>query len=260
MTEIHLNQAVLVIGDDDTASRPDMLAEKAAERGARIAETFSFPQGEAASQEDLTDVEAVVAVLSRAIDTRQDVWCPFPLQDLCREQHIRRLSLALQRHGLNLLMGQHLSPCPVEGGYSEIDSALRNEVRAVDELDNAALAAAGSQTLGAEIEQALAAAKPAERACRGERIYTTREAAGLLGKSPNWLYSALRHKFFHYSDGSPIEPLRVGSQGRRRYTGSMLRGMAKTCLRHGVLNKREFERVLAELSRTESYSKGHDRG
>jgi hypothetical protein len=251
MTEINHNQAVLVIGDDDTASRAEQLAEKAAEHGARIVETFAFPQGAAATNDDLTDVEAVVAVLSRAIATRRDVWCPFPLQDLCREQHIRRLSLALQRHGLNLLMGQHLDPCPIEGGYSEIDVALRNEVRAVDELDNAALASAGSQTLGAEIEKALAAAKPAERVCRGERIYTTREAAGLLGKSPNWLYSALRHKLFHYSDGSPIEPLRVGSKGRRRYTGSMLREMAKSCLRHGVLDKREFAQVLAELSRTE---------
>lgn len=251
MTDININRAVLVIGDEDTASRPEMLAEKAAEHGARIADTFAFPQGAGAMNDDLTDVEAVVAVLSRAIATRRDVWCPFPLQDLTRESHIRRLSLALQRHGLNLLMGQHMSPCPVEGGYSEIDMALRNEVRAVDDLDNAALAAAGSRSLGAEIEAALAAARRAERVCRGERIYTSREAAGLLGKSPDWLYSALRHKFFQYSDGSPIEPLRVGSRGRRRYTGSMLRQMAKSCLRHGVINKREFEQVLEELSRTE---------
>jgi hypothetical protein len=251
MTQIHLNHTVLVIGDEDTAGRAELLAEKAAEHGARIAETFAFPQGAAAVHDDLTDVEAVVAVLSRAIATRRDVWCPFPLQDLCREQHIRRLSLALQRHGLNLLMGQELSPCPVEGGYSEVDVALRNEVRAVDDLDNAALACAASQSLIAEIQEALDAARPAERVCRGERIYTTREAAGLLGKSPNWLYAALRHKLFHYSDGSPIEPLRVGSKGRRRYTGSMLRAMAKSCLRHGVLDKRDVERVLAELSGTE---------
>ena len=72
-----------------------------------------------------------------------------------------------------------------------------------------------------------------------------------MGKSPNWLSRALRGKFFPYSDGSPIEPLRVGSQGRRRYTGSMLRQMARSCLRSGVLNRREFEQVLAELSRAE---------
>ncbi len=252
MTGIDFGRAVLVIADEDTAGRPDLLAEKAAEHGAGIAGTFAFPVGAAGMADDLTEVEAVVAVLSRAIATRRDVWCPWPLQDFCREAHIRRLSLALQRHGLNLLMGQHMYPCPVEGGYSDIDLALRNEVRAVDDLDRAALAAAGSRVLGAEIEKALAAgAGSAERVCRGERVYTTREAAGLLGKSPNWLYSALRHKVFAYSDGSPVEPLRVGARGRRRYTGSMLRAMAQSCLRHGVLNRREFEQVLEDLSRTE---------
>lgn len=252
MKGINIDNAVLVIGDDDTAGRPEVLTEKAAEHGVRIAETFSFPQGAAALADDLTDVEAVVAVLSRAIVTRRNVWCPFPLQDLCREAHIRRLSVALQRHGLNLVLGQHMSPCPTDGGFSEIDAALRSEVKAVDDLDHAALAAAGSRMLGAEIEKELAgAATSSERVCRGERIYTTREAAGLLGKSPNWLYGALRGKLFHYSDGSPIEPLRVGSQGRRRYTGSMLRQMARSCLRSGLLNRREFEQVLAELSRTE---------
>jgi hypothetical protein len=183
MKGINIDNAVLVIGDDDTAGRPDVLTEKAAEHGVRIAETFAFPQGSAAMADDLTDVEAVVAVLSRAIITRRNVWCPFPLQDLCREAHIRRLSVALQRHGLNLVLGQHMSPCPTDGGHSEIDAALRNEVKAVDDLDHAALAAAGSHTLGAEIEKALAgSATSAERVCLGERIYTTREAAGLLEK------------------------------------------------------------------------------
>ena len=92
---------------------------------------------------DLAEVEAVVAALSRAIGTRTDVWVPFPLQDLCREQHMRRLGLVLQRHGLNLLMGRELAPCSVDGGYNEIDMALRAEVRAVDSLDHAAMATAG---------------------------------------------------------------------------------------------------------------------
>lgn len=144
-----------------------------------------------------------------------------------------------------------MTPCPTEGGYSALDAALREEVHAVDELDQAGLAAAGTQTLEAEIEAALAAAKSTERTGRGERVYTTREVAELLGKSPTWLYSATRQKLFRYSDGSAIEPLRVGSNGRRRYTGSMIRGMARSCLRHHVLNRREFEQVLAELSRTE---------
>lgn len=130
MTDVNLGGAVLVIGDTDTADRT--------------------------AHDDLTDVDEVVAALSRAIITRTDLWCPFPLQDLGREQHFRRLSLALQRHGLNLLMGPDLDPCPTEGGYNEVDIALRTEVHAVDDLDNAALAAAGLCTLGAEIEAALA--------------------------------------------------------------------------------------------------------
>ena len=114
---INTSNAVIVVGDRDTAQRAD-LAEKAAEQGAVIAEIYTFELGEAASHHDLAEVEAVVAALSRAIGTRTDVWVPFPLQDLCREQHIRRLSLVLQRHGLNLLMGRELAPCPVEGGYN----------------------------------------------------------------------------------------------------------------------------------------------
>ena len=251
MKGINIDNAVLVIGDEDTASRRQVLADKAAEHGARIAETFAFPQGSAAMADDLTDVEAVVAVLSRAIVTRRNVWCPFPMPDLCREAHIRRLSVALQRHGLNLLLGQHMSPCPTEGGYSALDAALREEVKAVDDLDIAALAAAGSRTLTAEIEANLArSAGRSDRVCRGERIYSTREAAGLLGQPVNWITWALRKDFFTYADDSPIEPLHVGRGRRRRFTVGMLREMAKSCHRQGVLNERECERLLAELSRT----------
>ena len=154
---INTSNAVIVVGDRDTAQRAD-LAEKAAEQGAVIAEIYTFELGEAASHHDLAEVEAVVTALSRAIGTRTDVWVPFPLQDLCREQHIRRLSLVLQRHGLNLLMGRELAPCPVDGGYNEIDMALRAEVRAVDSLDHAAMATAGVLVLSDEIELALAEA------------------------------------------------------------------------------------------------------
>ena len=84
------------------------------------------------------------------------------MEDLGREQHVRRLSLVLQRHGLNLLMGQGLWPCPTTGGMNEADFALRREVQAVDDLDDAALAAVGFQTLGKEIELALAGACTAQ--------------------------------------------------------------------------------------------------
>ena len=77
------------------------------------------------------------------------------MEDLFREQHVRRLSLVLQRHGLDLLMGPGLWPCPTTGGINEMDFALRREVHAVDGLDIAALAAVGFQTLGTEIELGL---------------------------------------------------------------------------------------------------------
>ena len=153
---------VIVLGDHDTGRRADMLADKAAEHGAVITEIRTFDPGQAGSHDDLAEVDAVVTALSRAICTKTDIWVPFPMPDLSREQHVRRLSLVLQRHGLNLLMGPGLWPCPTTGGMSEADFALRREVQAVDDLDHAALAAAGFQTLGKEIEVALAEAGTAQ--------------------------------------------------------------------------------------------------
>lgn len=154
MTSSTYASSVIVLGDKDTGDRVEMLAAKAAEHGVGIAATHSYEAGQPGKHDDLADIDAVMAALSQAIRTRASIWLPFPY-DLLPEQHQRRLSLVLQRHGLNLLFGRELWPAPVEGGYSEIDIALRGEVRAVDELDRAALAAAGMQTLSAEIELAL---------------------------------------------------------------------------------------------------------
>ena len=82
MTDINTEYGVLVLGDSDTAGRMDMLADKAAEQGAVITQTYAFDPGEAANHEDLTCVGAVVEALSRAIETHSCVWLPFPLQDL----------------------------------------------------------------------------------------------------------------------------------------------------------------------------------
>lgn len=234
---------VLVLGDTDTAGRSAMLEQKAAENGAQIVDTFAFEPGAPAGQDDLTQIEEVVAALSRAISTQTDIWLPFPLQDLCREQHFRRLSVALQRHGLNLLMGPEMTPSPTEGGYNEIDAALRREVRAVDELDHAALASAAVSTLGAEIESLLASAV--------EQHFSTREAARFFGKSPDWLYRTMRQQVFTYPDGTAIEPLMVGKGRGWRFTLPMLREMARSCRRHGMLTDRQFRYVFAELSRAE---------
>lgn len=248
MTGINVADAVLVLGDTATADRAEMLAERAAEHGMHITQTFSFEPGAGAAHDDITDIEAVVGALGRAVATRTVIWIPFPLEDLCREQHLRRLALALQRHGLNLLIGRDMAPCPLEGGYSAIDAALREEVKAVDELDNAALASAGLRTLGAEIEAALRRGAP--RACRGERIFSTREAAEFVGQSVGWVSWALREGAVTDADGVPIEPLRIGRSRRRRFTVPMIRDMARSCHRLGIINRRECERVLAELSRT----------
>ncbi|HZU49715.1 MAG TPA: hypothetical protein VFA16_21045 [Mycobacterium sp.] len=154
--------SVILLGDHDTARHRDELTELAAQHGCAIANVFFFAQGAAASNDDLTEVDAVVAALARAIADRIHVWVPFPGPDFGREQHWRRLSLVLQRHGLNVRFGRELAPCPATGGYSEVDIALRREVQTVDDLDNAALAAAGVESLGREIELALVAAGAGE--------------------------------------------------------------------------------------------------
>lgn len=168
----YAGREVVVLGDHATGQRVEMLASKAAEHSATIAEVYTFESGDAISNDDLGKLDAVVSALSRALAIRAHIWVPFPHGDLGREEHIRRLSLVLQRHGLNLVLGRDLWPCPLTGGTNEIDAALRREVRAVDDLDQAAIAAAGLHTLSSEIEQALhsgrfQAASPAAQ-CSGE--------------------------------------------------------------------------------------------
>lgn len=147
-------KSVLLLGDRDTAEHAELLAARAAECGTHIAETHTFEPADVASADDLGEVDAVVTVLCRAVRTHSNIWVPFPL-DLIREEHLRRISLVLQRHGLNLFVGYKLWACPRNSGVNEVDCALRKEVRAVDQLDNAVLAAAGMVTLRDEIQAAL---------------------------------------------------------------------------------------------------------
>lgn len=256
---VNTSYAVIVLGDRDTAIW-DGLAVKAAERGMTIVGTYSFDPGEAAANDDLTDIAAVVGALSRAIATRTDIWVPFPVQDLVREQHIRRLSLVLQRHGLDMLMGGDLEPCTVDGGFSAIDFALRAEVRAVDALDHAGIAAAGVATLGAEIERALGNADhhgdaparsiPPEPTDAGAKLYGTGEVARFFGKSVRWVHSAMRSGAFTRPDGSPIEPMRTAN-GHHRFSLPMLREMVESCYRRGIVGECELLDLLAVLSRIE---------
>jgi len=243
------SDAVLVLGDTATEQQAEMFAVRAAEHGVIISGIFAFVVGEAAAADDLAEVEQVVAALSQAIATRRDIWVPYPREDFCREEHIRRLCLVLQRHGLTLRMGPHLFECPAEGGYNAIDMALRHEVRAVDALDQAVIAAAGVQTLSTEIDAALAAVPT--RVHPDVTYYSTDEVAKLFRKSRNWVRWALRNNVFIRKDGTPIEPVRLGKSSRRRFTVPLLHDMAKAAYRRGVLDEIELEAVLDELTRTE---------
>ena len=153
--------AVVLLGDDETIRRCEQLAARAPLRSATVTARFAFTHGEPASHDDLAEVDAVVAAMARAISLRQPIWMPDALADLGREQHYRRVSLVLQRHGLDLLVGDDLWPVPDVGGINEIDHALRREVQAVDVLDRAALAAAGIESLERVVEQAAHAAPAA---------------------------------------------------------------------------------------------------
>lgn len=156
MTSSTDTRAVIVLGDKDTGTRLEMLETRAAECGVSITETHTFEGSEAAQQDNVADIGAAFTALCHAIRTRSNIWLPFPL-DLIREEHARRLSLVLQRHGLELLVGRAMWSCPRDSGISEIDGALRREVRAVDDLDRAVLAALGGLTLTDEIESMLRA-------------------------------------------------------------------------------------------------------
>lgn len=252
MTDLNTSHAVYVLGDADTSQRMDVLEAKAAEHGAVIGQTFAFAPGEASAADDLSTVDAVVEAVGRAIATRTDVWLPFWLQDFCREQHLRSLGLTLQRHGLNLLLGPDLYPCPAEGGINAVDAAIRNEIRAVYALDDAAMAAAGIRALGTEIEAALAKAgppaePPADESEPRECLFSTAAAAALLGKSAGWVSRGLREGTFVYADGSAVEPLRPGGGNRRVFTGAMVRAIAWSAYRRGTLEPHRLEEALAEL-------------
>jgi hypothetical protein len=132
-----------------------LLRDQAGQQGAVIAEIHAFERGEAISRKDLGDVEAIVAALGRAVSMPADIRVPFPVEDLGLEPHVRRLDLALRRHGRALLLRHRLVACPPDG-HSAIDRALRYEVCAVNDLCDAALAAAGVDLVGTEIEVALA--------------------------------------------------------------------------------------------------------
>lgn len=253
MTDINTNtsHAVYVLGDVDTCRQADILAATAAQHGAVVGQAFAFGLGEAAGTQDLSTVDAVVEALGTAVATGTDVWMPCWLQDLRNEQHLRSLSSILQRHQLNLLLGPDLKPCPVRGGLSRLDAAVRDEIRAVFALDDAVMAAAGMWSLGAEIEVALAEAaavdRPGDVETR-ERRFSTAETAALLGKSTSWVSRGLREKAFVFPDGTPVGPLRQRDGRGHCFTVPMVRAIALSAFRRGSLGGQRLEEVLAALA------------
>lgn len=256
---INTSYAVIVLGDRETTERADLI-DKAAAQGATIAESYGFEPGQAGANDNISEVDAVVTALSRAIATRTDVWAPFPFLDLGREQHVRRISLVLQRHGLNMLFGHDLEPCTTDGGFNPIDFAMRDEVRSVDELDYAAVSNAGIPTLFAEIERELNAQESAEpdaavepddefRPDAGaEKIYSTAQVAQLFGRSVQWVHAGMRKGLFTYRDGSMIEPMRIGKSKRCRFTLPMLKEMVCSCYRQGVIDVEALLDLLSVLT------------
>ena len=124
MTSSTDTRVVIVLGDKDTGTRLEMLETRATECGVAIAETHTFEGSEAAQQDNVADIDAAFTALCQAVRNRSSIWLPFPL-DLIREEHPRRLSLVLQRHGLELLIGRNMWTCPRDSGISEIDGALQ---------------------------------------------------------------------------------------------------------------------------------------
>ena len=179
-----------------------MLEDMAAQHDVAIAAVYSFEPGQAAGCQELAEIYALVSALGRAIAIRLPIWMPYPGEDLGREQHFRRLGLVLQRHGLDLLTGADMTTCPTRGGMSEVDFALRSEVQAVDSLDRPALAAAGAETLGREIEEALVAAAPcgdqndSEAPPTGTRrrpVWRNEKGSQWCPRRPDWTSRSVRH-------------------------------------------------------------------
>ncbi|OBJ71016.1 hypothetical protein [Mycobacterium sp. 1274756.6] len=181
MTSLVGRTRLILLGDRDVHARRDELAQLAWDRGCQVVEAYGFEPYVPFRHEDLTHIDEVVVALAHAVEDRADVWVPWLMADFGRDQHLRRMILVLERHGRQLRAGRDLSVCEADGSLNEIDCALRAEVRAVENLANAVLAAAGMEKLSAEIEEALVGAG----ARVPERIRTVEAETGRLLEVPS---------------------------------------------------------------------------
>jgi hypothetical protein len=86
-----------------------------------------------------------------------------------------------------------------------------------------------------------------------EKTYSTRGAAELIGRSPQWIYWGLKPSedgggdIFRTDDGQPIRPSHVGGKGRRRYTLPLVREMAIAAYKRGNLSEQMLETALERI-------------
>ncbi|WP_137725888.1 hypothetical protein [Prescottella subtropica] len=79
--------------------------------------------------------------------------------------------------------------------------------------------------------------------------YSTTDVAGLFGKTPQWVYWVLRGGVTR-SDGSLIEPERVGKSARRRFTLADIEDITVALYYRGTLSGDNARRVIAALDET----------
>jgi hypothetical protein len=86
-----------------------------------------------------------------------------------------------------------------------------------------------------------------------EKVYSTSKAAAFFGRSTQWIYWGLRkdpttnEQVFNYKDGTPIEPERINSIGKRRFTLPLIREIALSCYRRGNVTEDELEAIMAKI-------------
>lgn len=88
-----------------------------------------------------------------------------------------------------------------------------------------------------------------------EKTYSTRGAAALIGRSPQWIYWGLKPAeegggdIFRDDAGQPIKPAQVGGgeKGRRRYTLPVVKDMAIAAYKRGNLSEEMLEAALKRI-------------
>jgi hypothetical protein len=80
-------------------------------------------------------------------------------------------------------------------------------------------------------------------------VFSTSEAAEFFDRSNQWLYWGLREGVFTRSDGTPIDPERIGDpdSGRRRFTIPIIREIAKSSYRRGNLNPDQLKTIMRRV-------------